>query len=394
MSEKNSGSALGRLGALLEAGEVDKAVRQFETIATRGTLRGHRLERIEAAFREAGQLDRFVDAVARLDMVPGTLSELGGMLRAARDAGRLDAELARIGTGRADGIALDYVDKLSAHEAKFGGDIAAILAEVKYRGITEPFAIDRLFGNAALLAPRIRVDRPAFDYLFDRRRDRAMDRAAWDAEVRFTAALVQIIYDANFSIDDLCKPVDLAPCADTFAALCGAGGAVLVTCHTGMIEVLAAFVSRDIPDVLFVGRGVEGADRIAVSEQIDFLFPVLKALMQRKNVFIGIDGLKGSNRSSVSILGKPFSLANGAAMLAFEARKPVYWCTMGRTASGFVPRLVRGPDRLKGETFADYRDRLHAFHVSVLEDIFAGHPRDIFLFGRWLKAFGDTAAAD
>jgi hypothetical protein len=264
-----------------------------------------------------------------------------------------------------------------------------LLYRLKYAGIRQPKDRSALFANAAILAERVELFGIAFDTMFERRRDKSLDRDAWDREVRMAYAVQHIIADAKIAGPGLVSAVDKDAARDCQAGIDTSRGALLLLCHASFAAARLSFIDVAYPDSAYMASSEADARRIAAHvDPRAALFAGLKALMQKKVLLLAPDGKQGALTSSINVFGKTVMIGDGAAFLAYESRCAVYFYAMNRSAKAFVPTVVAGPVRASGEKFAAYRERFLAFYEKMLNDFFAGDPRNLVLTPQWLKIFG------
>lgn len=177
------------------------------------------------------------------------------------------------------------------------------------------------------------------------------------------------------------------------------GGLLLLMFHSGFLTAATYMFGR------YGGRyGVERTSLGVASpgregpSPAGALFAAQKLLSRGGMVRVAPDGMRGTNLSTIEVLGGRFPVGNGAAFLAFENGCETGWYTAVRRGDALAPAFVRGPKRQAGEKFASFQDRILDFYARQISDHLTGDPRNLALAMGWLRLFenggtGSTTAS-
>jgi lauroyl/myristoyl acyltransferase len=192
--------------------------------------------------------------------------------------------------------------------------------------------------------------------------------------------------------------VDVSAKQAALAQLNPSNGALVLLCHAGFSTARFSFLKGHVDNLVYMAstslskpRGAGMSDRISINADARAgLFAGLKALMGKKVVLLSPDGKQGSQKCSISVLGKQTRIGDGAAFLAYESKCDTFWFSMNRSKDRFVPVMIRGPARLGSESFPTFEIRFVRFYEKMLNDFFSGDPRNLLMAPRWAKTFDDN----
>ena len=270
------------------------------------------------------------------------------------------------------------------------------LFEVKYAGLSDPSSRERLFENARILASRIEIPAPVLDFLFENSRFSAMGRSAWESDVKTAFGIQHLTQDVGLTLDQSASMMDPVKLAEVLSALEANGPAIVMLVHAAFLHASAVLelIDREISKARFLGGGYDRPpDWIPIhTDHRAALFASLKVLQQGRLLFTTPDGQTGRLPNTVPLLGKQLPIGDSSAFLAYEIDCPTMFLTVSLGDACFIPSIVEGPRRERGETFRDFRTRLYSFYGEQLNAYFSGHPRDLYFAMRWPKVFLDRQA--
>lgn len=326
-------------------------------------------------------LDTLLSPESRIWSRLPLLGKLGSLLRTEPIFASFQASL-RARAASNDGMPFlenDYLRNIDP-------DIVPLLLALKYRSTVAVDSVDALFGTAEKIAPAIKFNPKALDRLFERRTDTTLDRALWEQDVRMTRALEHLIGDFHLSVAlrlSLFSQSSKDMLRDAFPA---GKATVLVFHHGGFATTRHVLLESVLPDTVYLTNHKKISRRLSIED--DTAGSMLEALRHViKGGMIGIspDGLRGAEGPTINVLGGELAIRAGAALLAFEARAATAWLAVGRRDREFFPIVRTGPQRVKGETFAEFQARFVAFYEACMNEFFTGDPQNLIYTARWLR---------
>lgn len=379
----------------------DMLTRRLHRAARSPRMLENTLADIEGEYADAGHLDSLVHYLLAKDAP--TFSRLGLAARAgtiAKRAVRFDDFCAR---ARAVAAAPNFrcFEFLKRLPISLGPDCDGALLRalfgVKYAGLNEPSSIERLFENARALSSHVEIPTPVLDVMFENSRYSAMGRAAWESDVKTAFAIQHLMLDIGLSLDQSALLMDQAKFAETVHSLKAVGSGIVILVHAGFCDSSATvdLIDREISNGTYLGGGYDRSPPKWIPLHLDqraALFAALKALHQKRLLFMTPDGQMGRLTNTIHVLGKPLLMGDGTAFLAYESGCPTVFLMVRRDEHHLTPSLVQGPQREIGEKFPDFRARLHSFYEAHVNDYFSGHPKDLCFAMRWPKVFLDRQA--
>lgn len=273
---------------------------------------------------------------------------------------------------------------------------------IKYREWPELKGVPSLCAIEAF-AECTRISPSVAKYLFDRRSDRQIPYPRWLEGLTRSEAIKHVCMDsqalaglrtAQFdprqivgypNFDEL---VDAGAARSFFASLEAPNGLLLVTLHGAHTYFAIECFKRIVRDGIVMTRaGTSSSNRIGVdSGRHAAGFRAFKALREGKVLLMAAD-VPARQSVTVSVMGLPIDLADGAPMIAYEARCGTVFYTMIRDGDRFVPRFETGPVPDRTEAFPQFRERWFAFYAAQVEQIFRGDPGSITLAHFWPLRF-------
>lgn len=377
-------SIRGRANALLQllggapAAEADKMLRSILT-------RPDAQQVLELAAREADKAaqPRLVDLLLSADAAwPPKLWVLARAGELARQSGRarlFEARIAELVQAHApiSFRELDYIEMFPNH-------MRAALREAKYAGAGGTEHVQANLATSHRLFDLLEIEGGVADFLFANSRGKGLDRSGWDRWFKAARIYSHVLHDHDMW-RDVFAYIDRNELAAVARELEAAKGAVVMFGHIGYVRPTLGFLRQVAPDCFVFGSG-EGRNILnAKANARAALFAALKAVLQKKVVAIAPDGGHGNTDTEISVFGRKVQIGSGAAFLAYEARRPAFWLTLHRNRWQLVPRLVRAPARLDGESYADYRARFASFCEERIVSHLTGRPADLILTRRWQK---------
>lgn len=359
------------------------------------------LKLVIEAFQDNGKLAALVDALLSPQIPSFTyLSVARRTGELARSAGRFDDFQRRVQSVIASGGTPHFGPFAFIRKSTgFRRDpqLYRLLLKLKYNGIDDYERPDRLFASAETLASRVILGQRMLEWLYQHRRDRTQSQPAWEQSIKTAYALQHLIRDAKITEADQMGLVDAAAGNTVLARLNPTRGTLLLLFHVGFSTVSINFLKRHIEGIVLMASGDGAEDRgeqeqdrlVADKDPRVALFAAMKALLKNRVVIVSPDGGQGTQRTEISVLGEPAFVAEGAALLAYEAKCDTFWFSMNRGEDRFVPTLIAGPCRLGAESFPEFQRRLVGFYEKMLNDAFAGDPRNLPLRFPWLSYFNE-----
>jgi hypothetical protein len=244
-----------------------------------------------------------------------------------------------------------------------------------------------LFAAAKTLSREVEIDPAVLDYLYARRASSTLSRADWEAAVRDATAAFVMLRSPSRDVPwtKLLEPKTIDRALHKLAEEPNASrGTLLITFHGAFSKTGVRLFSRRAAGIVL------GVGQIR-DDMRGTLFEALNALRDGRMVLMAPDGGRGRQTTHVNILGARVAIGDGVAFLAHASRCNTAWYTIMRQGDLLVPVIVPGPVAGDGETAAAFAERLHGFYAQQIEAVFTGDPRNLVLFGRWLKSFAAAA---
>jgi hypothetical protein len=255
-----------------------------------------------------------------------------------------------------------------------------------FQGVERLDDLSCLYENAATLAPRLKYNDSLLEYLFRYSKLPLLSRSEWTNEIVISRC-IDLIYDCyfrNISIDELRSICDKYHISEKITNLRKKNGVLFLSFHGGYPMLARRLFNELFSNTIELTRA--GLGRFSARDDArGILFAALKEIRAGGNVWVAPDGPLGASTSSVQLLGLSTMIADGAAFLAYETRCPTAWFTMSRNERGFFPVAEIGPSATAGESYDDFRHRIHSFYAEQIELSFTGDPRGICLAGRWVQ---------
>jgi hypothetical protein len=262
------------------------------------------------------------------------------------------------------------------------------IMRLKYVGVDRPTDVSGAIASARQLAGRISIPSSVLNFLYKHSKSEPRSFERWAEEVKTACAIEEITQDGGYFNEMSFNWRESVQCDSASWPLDPDKGALFVVHHGGYMRIRLEYYMGSYSTGMFLGAYSSHPRCIKTAENArSALFVAFKALKQKKSIFIGIDANLGSSFTTVSILGKPVPIGTGAAFLAYEAHVPFVWLMVGRTDERFVPMFWKGPQRTRGESYAEYLARFLAFCKAMLEDYFTGHPVNLSLKHFWIRHF-------
>jgi hypothetical protein len=104
------------------------------------------------------------------------------------------------------------------------------------------------------------------------------------------------------------------------------------------------------------------------------LFTAIKALSDKQAIVVAPDSRNAQKLSQISVLGRPFYVASGSALMAYESNCQVFWLDVLKEEEMLIPKIVAGPEKLPNEGFGAYKKRFLEFYQKMLSDQMTGDP--------------------
>jgi lauroyl/myristoyl acyltransferase len=266
---------------------------------------------------------------------------------------------------------------------------------LKYRGV--PQLLEKLFESAEALSGRIDLPRPLLDRLFARTRIKTMPRAQWERQIRSAFAVDHITKDllpasierARRWFGDAIKLDErsVEQAKGVLQTMDSTKGLLVVTFHGGFSRMALVLYQHLFEDgVIVLGGKSARKDRPANDKYIvvwqnerTALFQALRALQDRKTLWIGGDAPFGNRAVSIDMLGSPLPVPDGPSFLAYETGCNTAWLSYVREGRGMAPVLVAGPVREGKEKYKEYKTRWLKFYAERIDEFLTGDPRNIAL---------------
>lgn len=256
-----------------------------------------------------------------------------------------------------------------------------------YQGLEGLGRGELLLENARKLKDRIELPVFALDYLYERSRS-GSPRGAWEDEIRVSMAVNRLISD-YFKADDIKRIdplVDQSVLGDVAERLTSRRGTLVLASHEGFPMLVRSTFNRLFSNGAMIQRSAAGGAMSVQDDTRTALFLTLRALLEGRNAFVAPDGPYGKRTGTISVLGVPCPVADGAPFLAYETRCNTAWLNVLRTEEGFRPVVELGPVRSKDESFDEFRARLFHFYAGKLEEGLTGDPKNISI-AHWRKNY-------
>lgn len=281
---------------------------------------------------------------------------------------------------------------------RFGSQAVKEMTALKY-GV-QKLDGNKLFDLADEYESRLLLPQALLDNLHNYSRNGDMPRRDWERHVRTAFCIDHITDDLNRVLDRR-SPVLMNDLIDGEAKkealrqIDPSQGVVLLSLHGGFFSVARQFIASAFEDAIAIQKS-EGDDPRRIGVQNNpraALFTALRALQDRKVLFIAADGTYGKTSAPINVLGIPHSVGIGAAFLAYEARCKTAWYSIIRKNDSFVPLIEPGPSRNPGESFEEFKKRLLDFVSESIESLVTGSPWNIALRSGWSELLNEPQRA-
>lgn len=288
--------------------------------------------------------------------------------------------------GIADGAVADPVATAAALVA--GVEESSILRqggglERKKKRTADAQAIvtDQLFAQAEKIGAKIAIDETTLDFLYRHSRWSPSSRKEWEKSIRTACSVDRIVRDVRGYLPDSLIEGE----ADAFNRLKSDTGTLLLTFHGAFVLVARRLFSKNLERgrAHVFGRG----GSITTRDVRGALFAALRSLQDGGVLLMASDGPDGKITGTLNVLGAAAPAGEGAAYLAYATNCNTGWYTVVRRGDKFVPVVEPGPKKNTGESFGDFKERLHGFYAGKIEEIFTGDPGSMVLRPGWSRVF-------